>query len=348
MNKILLRQLWGVIRLEVRMSFLSRVSFWLYILALSPVLILLLHKAGERVILRELETIATASPLSPEALKDIYLGMYRNDVIARLGQPSGEWVNRDGEQVLRYTDGRADIRLIFSAGQLVEKDIRRPTDVSRGLRVLGNMFNWYFLRIAIFFGCAGIFTHIIRGKFMDKTLHLYLLCPVRREVLILGKYLAALLATAAVFNISMAIQWLVVVKGSQAVDQTAWASTYRLVLYLLVTTLACIGYGAVFTAVGLLFKNTAAPIAVILVWEHINQFMPGILRRLGMVYYLQSIIPASDQPNEYLPPVIALLIRPAEPISAPLAAIWICILTLALLVLCGYLARRLQVNYAAV
>lgn len=346
MNKTWLRQLWGVIRLEVRMSFLSKVSIWLYLLALAPLLILVSHRAVEKARLRQLRMIAATHPLPPERLRDIYLGMEIPEVIARLGQPYRQWMNHHGRQVFRYTDGRADIRLIFSAGQLIEKDIRRPTYVSEGLRVLGNLFNWYFLRIAIFFGCAGIFTNIIRGKVMDKTLHLYLLCPVRREVLILGKYLAALVATAAVFNISMAIQWLVVVKGSQAIDQAAGSLAHKLVLYLAVTTLACIGYGGVFMAVGLLFKNTAVPTAVILVWEHINQFMPGILRRLGMVYYLQSVIPATDRPNEYLAPMLALLISPAEPVSAAVAVLSICTLSLALLALCGYLARRLQVNYA--
>ena len=45
--------------------------------------------------------------------------------------------------------------------------------------------------------------------------------------------------------------------------------------YVLVTALACIGYGAVFLMCGLFFKNPMIPAAVVWVWENINPFLPG-------------------------------------------------------------------------
>ena len=41
-----------------------------------------------------------------------------------------------------------------------------------------------------FFGCLGIFMNLFRGEMLDKTLHFWFLMPVRREVLLAGKYVA--------------------------------------------------------------------------------------------------------------------------------------------------------------
>ena len=35
---------------------------------------------------------------------------------------------------------------------------------------------------------------------IDKSLHFYLLAPIRREVLLVGKYLAGLIATVVIFT----------------------------------------------------------------------------------------------------------------------------------------------------
>ena len=44
--------------------------------------------------------------------------------------------------------------------------------------------------VVIFFGCLGIFMNLFRGEVLDRSLHYYFLAPVRREVLVIGKYLA--------------------------------------------------------------------------------------------------------------------------------------------------------------
>ena len=54
------------------------------------------------------------------------------------------------------------------------------------------MFQFYYLRAGIFFGCVGIFSNLFRGEMLEKTLHYYYLTPLRREVLVTGKYLAGL------------------------------------------------------------------------------------------------------------------------------------------------------------
>ena len=56
--------------------------------------------------------------------------------------------------------------------------------------VFAAMFQFFYLRAAIFFGCMGIFSNLFRGEMLEKTLHYYYLTPMRRELLVAGKYLA--------------------------------------------------------------------------------------------------------------------------------------------------------------
>ena len=72
--------------------------------------------------------------------------------------------------------------------------------------IFATVFQFFFLRLAIFFGCVGIFTNLFRGELIDKSLHFYLLAPIRREVLVVGKYLAGLIATVVIFTTSTALQ----------------------------------------------------------------------------------------------------------------------------------------------
>ena len=53
-------------------------------------------------------------------------------------------------------------------------------------QVLAGIFQFYYLRMAIFFGSMGIFTWLFRGEYVEKIP----MEPLRREVLTIGKFLA--------------------------------------------------------------------------------------------------------------------------------------------------------------
>jgi hypothetical protein len=73
-----------------------------------------------------------------------------------------------------------------------------------------------------------------------------------------------------------------------------------------VTVLACVGYGSIFLAVGLLFRNPIIPTAFVLVWESANPFLPTVLNKTSLLYYLQSLCPVSAATtNPTLPPPYA-------------------------------------------
>jgi len=115
-----------------------------------------------------------------------------------------------------------------------------------------------------------IFTWLFRGEMVERTLHYQFLVPVRREVLVVGKFLAGSVVAIVLFETAvLACFYLMYSRfGSRAhrMSLTGRASG-QLGSYLLVTALACIGYGAVFLALSLLFKNPIVPGVVIMGWK---------------------------------------------------------------------------------
>ena len=112
----------------------------------------------------------------------------------------------------------------------------------------------------------------------------------------------------------------------------------RMGSYLLVTSLACVGYGAVFLAAGVFFKNPIVPAIVILGWESINALLPPVLKKISVIHYLESLCPVSIP----LDSGIAILADPASP--------WVAIpglfLLAALLVYVASLrVKRLEILY---
>ena len=55
--------------------------------------------------------------------------------------------------------------------------------------------------------------------------------------------------------------------------------------------LACIGYGSIFLAAGLLFRTLIVPAAAVLDWEAANPAPPALLKKFSVIYYLKSLCP---------------------------------------------------------
>ena len=60
---------------------------------------------------------------------------------------------------------------------------------------------------------------------------------------------------------------------------------------MLTAALACVGYGAVFLMCGLLFRNPMIPAAVVCVWENLNPFLPSLLKKISVIFYLKNLCP---------------------------------------------------------
>ena len=356
MTKLWYTQILSVVRLEMKKTFFSKRGLWVYLLAFAPVALYMVNSVHTIRQRQRLVQLAAEHPISQEAFNSIKTGLTRDQVVSKLGEPywqRTQYHHRgDGKKhsfvFYRYTDGSKEITYHFEDDKLTWIDRRNPQRLSQSQLIFATSFQFYFLRLAVFFGCVGIFVNLFRGEMLDKSLHFYMLTPMRREVLLAGKYLAGLLATVVIFTSSTALQWWAMLwqfESSVIVEFVAGPGWTQFAAYLGVTALACIGYGSIFLAVGLLFGNPIIPAAVVLLWESANPFLPPLLKKASMIYYLQSLCPVTAAPDKNMPPLINLLISPTEPATTLAAATCIGLLTLIVLVLASRVARRLQINY---
>jgi hypothetical protein len=350
-------QVLAIIRLEMKKTFFARRGLWVYLLAFAPLVLFAGHSVAVRHHRGELARIAANHPISSQDLSAIQRGMTYDEVTQKLGEPYAQrrWHFPDADHErrekshCRYTDGKTELFLFFDDGKLTEIGRSEPEALPQVAQIFAGVFQSYYLRLAVFFGCVGVFVNLFRGEMLDKSLHFYLLTPTRREVLLAGKYAAGLLATVVIFTASTALQWLALL---WQFDQTAVAGFLasggwgQLSWYLAVTALACVGYGSVFLAVGLLFRNPIIPIAVVLLWEGVNPFLPAALKKISMIYYLQSLCPVVAAPGHDVPGFVHLLIAPVQPATRSMAVLSIVILTCLVLVAAARLSRRMEINYS--
>ena len=223
---------------------------------------------------------------------------------------------------------------------------RMPTDDAGSFSQLSTayaaIYGGLILRTLIFFGCAWVFMNLFRGEVVDRSLHYYFLAPVRREVLVVGKYLSGLLATVLLFSIttvgSMLILYFSLYPSESARYFFEGAGAAQMLAYLGVTILACIGYGAVFLLVGLRFRNPIIPGLLLYGWEWINFLLPPLLKKLSVIHYLQSLVPVPMSEGPF-----AVLV---EPTPAWIAVPSLLLFTGVVLFLASLYIRRMEISYA--
>jgi len=168
-------------------------------------------------------------------------------------------------------------------------------NLEEDVSVFAMIYQAFILRFVVFFGSVGIFAHLARGDVLDKSLHYWFLAPVRREVVVAGKYAAGLLASVTLFGLCTlgSLFFLYLPHGWETVSRHLLEGhgLAHLSAYLLVTCLGCVGYGALFLAIGLRFRNPIVLAVAILLWESFSFLLPPFLKKLTMVHYLQALCP---------------------------------------------------------
>ncbi|HEX5399230.1 MAG TPA: hypothetical protein VFY06_09295 [Verrucomicrobiae bacterium] len=357
MNTSPLGQILAIMRLEIWKTFFSRRGLWIYLFALAPVLLFAANSIYAPREQARLARIAESHPVALTNLTAVTRGMSNSVVVAKLGEPYWQhtWRHRADRgrvfehTVARYTDGKSDFTFHFFNGILRRIERSDPQTLSENLLVFATIFRFYFLRLAVFFGCVGIFVNLFRGEMLDKSLHFYLLTPVRREILLAGKYLAGLIATVVIFAASVALQWAAMLwqfPHAAVAGYFAGPAAAHLLPYLGVTVLACAAYGSVFLCAGILFRNPIVPAAVVLLWESANLFLPATLQKLGIIFYLQSLCPLAAAPDSSMPAPLKLLISATPSASVPAALACLVLFTLAVLVYSAARSRKLEINYS--
>jgi ABC-type transport system involved in multi-copper enzyme maturation permease subunit len=221
---------------------------------------------------------------------------------------------------------------------------RAHCSIAEDSMIFAGIFQFFYLKFGIYFGCVAVFTNLFRGEVLERTMHYYFLAPVRREVLLAGKYLAALTASTVLFVGSVALAFLTV---SMHFGEEYWnfivhgPGLAQLGWYMLIAALGCVGYGAIFLVMGTLYRNPMIPAAVIMVWEGINGFLPPLLKKFSVIFYLKSLCPV-DVP---MPGGLALLALEADPAPAWLAIAGLLLVSMLILVLAARRLKKFQISY---
>ena len=221
------------------------------------------------------------------------------------------------------------------------------TPPTRNFLNLSMIFAWIYagliLRTVVFFGCAWIFMNLFRGELVDRRLHYYFLSPVRREVLVIGKYFSGVAASTILFTAATIVSMLLLYfphfyseSGRFFFDGPGLG---QLLTYAGVTILACIGYGAFFLFVGLFFRNPIIPALVLYGWELINFLLPPLLKKISVIHYLNSLVPIPVNEGPFA--VVA------EPTPAWIAIPSLLIVTALVLAAASYRIRHLEIKYGS-
>jgi ABC-2 type transport system permease protein len=177
------------------------------------------------------------------------------------------------------------VRLIVEMGGTLPRVNRNVID---GQTIFGLIIWAFFVRfsvpvLAVFYG-----TSLIADEVEDKTITYLFSRPIRREAVLLGKYLAYLVCTLAVVLPAVVLVWALVVPlgGSLGAGFTSMLKD----LGILGAGLAV--YGALFALVGARLRR---PLVVGLVfvfgWESVVLALPGTFSRFTVAYYLQGLVP---------------------------------------------------------
>jgi ABC-type transport system involved in multi-copper enzyme maturation permease subunit len=222
----------------------------------------------------------------------------------------------------------------------------RNTSLAEDTAVLAGIFQLFYLRFGIFFGCMGLFTWLFRGEVVEKSLHYYFLAPLRREVLVAGKFLAGLAASLFIFGLSIVLSFTFMYAHFGAPGRAFvfdGPGLGHLAGYLGVTVLACIGYGSLFLALSLVVKNPILPGIVVLGWETFHAVLPSLLQKFSVMFYLKQLCPVPIPAQG----VMALFTVVAEPVPAWIAVPGLLTLCAAILVFACARIRKMEISYLA-
>jgi ABC-type transport system involved in multi-copper enzyme maturation permease subunit len=225
---------------------------------------------------------------------------------------------------------------------LVDKHL--PLTMSDDTNVLAGIVQFYYVRLGIFFGCLGIFSRLIRGEMVERSLHFYLLAPVRREVLLLAKFAAGSISALLLFGTAMLADFALMYAAFGAAGRDYvfnGPGLGQLEAYLAIIVLGCLGYGAVFLLLSMIFKNPTPAAMLVLGWEAINPVLPSLLQKISVASYLRPLMPV-QVPAEG---IFALLTVQTEPVAGWVAVLGLLALIAVVLFYSCYRIRTLEIRY---
>jgi ABC-type transport system involved in multi-copper enzyme maturation permease subunit len=198
----------------------------------------------------------------------------------------------------------------------------RGCSLAEETMILAAMVQFFYLRFAIFFGCLGLSMRLLRGEVAEKTLHYGLLAPLRRERLIVGKFLASALLAALIFGAGVLTCFALMFGHFEA----------------------SLGYSSVFLALSLLFKNPVVPGMIVLLWELASAILPVWLKRFTVTYYLKPLYPVALPLDAGFSGLFTVV---AEPMAPWLAVTGLLAFAGAVVAFACWRIRRFEISYSS-
>ncbi|MGA2849363.1 MAG: hypothetical protein ABSE46_10230 [Terracidiphilus sp.] len=217
--------------------------------------------------------------------------------------------------------------------------------MSEDTNILAGIIQLYYIRLGVFFGCLGIFSRLIRGEMIERSLHFYLLSPVRREVLLLAKFAAGSISAVFLFGSAVVSDFALIYVGFGAAGRDYifdGPGMGQLEAYLLIIVLACLGYGAVFLLLSMMFRNPTPAAMLVLGWETINPVLPSLLQKISVASYLRHLMPVTVGAEG----IFALLTVETEAVPGWVATAGLLGLIALVLLYSCYRIRTLEIRYS--
>jgi|SRR5262245_2077653 len=278
-----------------------------------------------------------AKPMVAKTDWSLWLRQIR--MIMRLEVKKNFWGKR---ALLIYLFAAIPVTIVFLlafVNPVATEDIGRTWNSAQ--EFFGYIYGALILRTMVFFGCAWIFMNLFRGEIVDKSLHYYFLCPLRREVLVAGKYISGFIVSALLFTLTTAgsLFFLYYARGYPAnVDYLIDGPGMEQVLtYIGITILGCLGYGAVFMVIGLFFRNPIFPALLVYGWEWLNFLLPPVLKKISIIHYLHTLSPVPMNEG----PLATVATATSPWISVPSMLIF----TILVLYLASRRIRKMEIRY---
>jgi len=207
-----------------------------------------------------------------------------------------------------------------------------------------------YLRVSIYLSALLLFMSLFRSEILERSLHYYLLTPVRRDVLVAGKYLSALVAASATFLVSTTALYLLLCLpwGGSEMGRFFFhgPGLSNLFAYVATALLGVAGYGAVFLVVGLYFKNPVIPGLLVWIWEAAVPILPALAKKVSVIFYLQSLYPVPVEEGG-CSQVYQFLRVLTEPPPAWISVPGFFLFTAAVFFAAVWRARRLEISYTS-
>ena len=203
--------------------------------------------------------------------------------------------------------------------------------------VFANLYHGLIVRVVLFFGALALFLNLVRGEVEERTFHYLLMTPVRRPLIVVAKYLAAVGTGCLLFAGATAVAY-TIVNIPLGVGRLATADGFaELAAYTAMTALGCVGYGSAFLLLGTLLRSPGWMVAVFFAWEWFEFLLPPLLKQLSVVHYIKVLTPFPIPEGPF-----ALL---ADPVPAWQAVLQVAVYATIAVAVAAFVASRTDLDY---